>query len=196
MRRELRILRRLCERLGNNGLCRFRKTGKIDGGVRGKKKKLRRLAHQIPPFFLDRIRLAPRDEGPHKLGHTRARVQLKVERHLVFGRVEEVDEAPAELEGELEEIVARSEREDGVQGGDGRSTRGERKEIAVSVRGEVDAVAPGRRWTRELLFEDVHVRAQPVVCIHATSMFWYNAHAQPTPILSAMDRTTNKRGGE
>jgi hypothetical protein len=28
------------------------------------------------------------------------------------------------------------------------------------------------------------VRAQPVACIHATSMFWYNAHAQPTPILS------------
>ena len=142
------------------------------------------MAHQIPPFFLDRIRFAPRGEGPHKLGHARARVELKVESDLVFGRVEEVDEAPTELEGELEEIVPRSEREDGVQRGDGGSACGERKEVAVSVRGEVDAVAPGRRWTRELLFEDIHVRTQPVVCIHATSMFWYNAHTQPTPILS------------
>lgn len=85
---------------------------------------MRRLAaHEIPPFLLDRIRLAFCDEGPHKLGNGHGRVELKVEREFVSGSVEEVDESPDELDGELEEIVARSEREDGVQRGDGVSAR-------------------------------------------------------------------------
>ena len=97
--------------------------------------KTRRLAYQIPPFLLDGIRIAFCDEGPHELGNGHVRVKLKVERDLVFGRVEEVDESPAELEAELEEVVARSEREDGVQRGDGASARRECEEIAVAVRG-------------------------------------------------------------
>ena len=126
--RELRILRSLCERLNDSFRSfLFRKSAAEE--------KTRRLTCQIPPFLLDGIRIAFCDEGPHELGNGHVRVKLKVERDLVFGRVEEVDESPAELEAELEEIVARSEREDGVQGGDGASARRECEEIAVAVRG-------------------------------------------------------------
>ena len=142
------------------------------GQNRRRKKKTRRLAYQIPPFLLDRIRLAFCDEGPHEVGNGHFRVKLKVEREVVLGRVEEVDESPAELEAELQEVVARSEREDGVQRGDGASASREYEEITVAIRGQVDTVAPARRWTRELLLEDVYVSTQPVVCIYACQFFW------------------------
>ena len=50
-------------------------------------------------------------------------MQLKVERDLVLGRVEEVDETAEELERHLEEVVARAQGEDGVEGGDAASAR-------------------------------------------------------------------------
>jgi hypothetical protein len=113
-------------------------------------------------------------------------VKLKVEREVVFGRVEEVDESPGDLEADLEEVVARSEREDGVQRGDGASARRECEEIAMAVRGQVDIVAPARRWTRELLLEDAHVSAQPAAYL---SVFFgterMHRHAQSTPIISS-----------
>lgn len=66
------------------------------------------MAYKIPPFLLDRIRLAFCDEGPHKLRNGHGRVELKVEHDVVIGSIEEVDEAPGELDGELKKIVARS----------------------------------------------------------------------------------------
>ncbi len=104
--RKLRILSSLCERL-DNYYCSFRKTDKI-GGVRGKRKKILRLAYKIPPFLLDRTCLAFCDDGPHELWNAYGIVECKVERHFVFGSIEEVDEAPGDLDGELKEIVARS----------------------------------------------------------------------------------------
>lgn len=81
------------------------------------------MAYKIPPFLLDRIRLAFCDEGPHKVRNGHGRVEFKVERDVVIGSIEEVDEAPGELDGELKEVVARSQREDGVQRGDIASSR-------------------------------------------------------------------------
>ena len=66
------------------------------------------MAYKIPPLLLDRIRLVFCDEGPHEVRSGHGRVELKVERDVVIGSIEEVDEAPGELEGELKEIVARS----------------------------------------------------------------------------------------
>lgn len=81
------------------------------------------MAYKIPPFLLDRVRLSFSDEGPHEIRSGPGRVELKVERDVVIGSIEEVDEAPGELEGGLKEIVARSQREDGVQRGDIASSR-------------------------------------------------------------------------
>ena len=66
------------------------------------------MAYKIPPFLLDRIRLAFCDKGPHEVRNGHGRVQLKVERDVVIRSIEEVNEAPAELERELKEIVARA----------------------------------------------------------------------------------------
>jgi len=90
-------------------------------------------------------------------------VQLKVERDLVLGRVEEVDETAEELERHLEEVVAWAQGEDGVEGGDAASARREGEEVAVAVRGQRRCVASRarRRGTRELLLEDVQVRLEP-----------------------------------
>ena len=85
----------------------FRKIGQNRRRKR-EKKKTRQLAHKIPPFLLDRIRLAFCDECPHEVRNGHGRVELKVERDLVIGSIEEVDEAPRELDGELKEVVARS----------------------------------------------------------------------------------------
>jgi len=91
--------------------------------------------HQVPSFLFDRIYPTFCDEGPDKVGYGRARVELKVEREDVAGRVEEVDEPPRDLEGELEKVVSRSEGEDGVEGGDGASAGGEDEEVSVAVCG-------------------------------------------------------------
>lgn len=93
------------------------------------------MTHEIPPVLLDGIHLAFCDESPDELGHGRGRrgVQLKVERDIIGGRVEEVSEPPEELKRELEEIVSRAQDEDGVQGGDGASARREGEEVGVAV---------------------------------------------------------------
>lgn len=121
----------------------------------GEEKRERRFTHEIPPLLPDGIRLTLCDKGPHELGNGRVHMQLEVEREVVSGRVEEVDEPPADLVRELEDIVARSEGEDGMQRGDDTSARRKGEEIGASVRGQVGA--PRRRGTGELLFEDGHV---------------------------------------
>jgi hypothetical protein len=135
---------------------RIRKTLRHRRRYKKKRKKKKRRTHEIPPFLLDGTRLAFRDDGPHKLGHGRRRVQLKVERDLVLGRVEEVDEPAEDLERELEKVVSRAEGEDGVEGGDAASARREDEEVAVAVRGQRRGVAARARrcGTRELLLED------------------------------------------
>jgi len=127
-------------------------------------KKNEASTHEIPPLLLDGSRLAFRDDGPHELGYGRRRVQLKVERDLVLGRVEEVDETAEELERHLEEVLSRAQGEDGVEGGDAASARREGEEIAVAVRGQRRCVASRARrcGARELLLEDVQVRLEPV----------------------------------
>ena len=93
-------------------------------------------------------------------------MQLKVERDLVRGRIEEVDEPPEDLRRVLEEIVPRAQGEDGVQGGDAPSARREGEEVAVAVRGQRGGAAPAcRRGARELLLEDVQVSVEPVLCV-------------------------------
>jgi len=148
---------------------RLEKAPSAIGGGIGKKKRKRKRAstHEVPPLLSDGIRLAFCDEAPHKLGHGRARrVQFKVEREVVRGRVEEVDEPPENLRRELEEIVPRAQGEDGVQGGDAPSARREGEEVAVAVRGQRGGAAPAcRRGARELLLEDVQVRVEPVLCV-------------------------------
>jgi hypothetical protein len=90
-------------------------------------------------------------------------VQLKVERDLVLGRVEEVDEPAEDLERELEKVVSRAEGEDGVERGDAASARREDEEVAVAVRGQRGGVAARARrcGTRELLLEDAQVSLEP-----------------------------------
>lgn len=140
---------------------RIRTHCAIGGDTRRKGKSVE--THEIPPFLLDGTRLAFRDDGPHKLGHGRRRVQLKVERDLVLGRVEEVDEPAEDLERELEKVVSRAEGKDGVEGGDAASARREDEEVAVAVRGQRRGVATRARrcGTRELLLEDAQVRLEP-----------------------------------
>jgi len=130
------------------------------------REKKRASTHEVPPLCSDEIRLAFCDEAPHKHGHGRARrVQLKVERDVVHGRVEEVDEPPEDLRRELEEIVPQAQGEDSVQGGDAPWARREGEEVAVAVRGQRAEAAPAcRRGVRELLLEDVQVSVEPVLC--------------------------------
>jgi hypothetical protein len=114
-------------------------------------------AHKVPPIVLDRLGLVLHDQTPHEIWDGHSRVQLKVERDVVFGTVQQVDESIYELVRELKQVVTRSEREDCVQGRDVTSAGRKVEEIRVSVGGEV-----ARGGTRELLLEDVHVRVQPV----------------------------------
>ena len=104
--RKLRILRSLCERL-NNDFCSFRKSDRI-GGARGKKgKRGNRLTRSHRSFLIEFA--SPFATRAHtKSGARHGCVELKVERDVVIGSIEEVDEAPAELESELKKIVARS----------------------------------------------------------------------------------------
>ena len=115
-----------------------------------------RVAHEIPPLVLDRISLFFYNESPHKVGDGHRRVQLEVQADVVFGGIEQVDEAPDELVSELEQVVPRPEREDGVQRGDVASSRREVEEIGVAVRGQVAS-----RGIRELFLQEAHMRAQP-----------------------------------
>jgi hypothetical protein len=163
--RELRILRRFCERLAFivHALENTAPSATGQEEKASKKKKKHASTHEVPPLLLDRIRLAFRDNGPHELGYSRSRVQLEVEHDLILGRVEEVDEPPEELDGDLEEVVSRAQGEDGVQGGDAAPAGREGEEVAVAVRGQRRCVASGARrcGTRELLLEDVQVRLEP-----------------------------------
>ena len=163
----MRILRRFCECLAFlffHALENTAPSAVIQEEKVPKKKKGRASTHEIPPLLLDGSRLAFCDDGPHELGYGRRRVQLKVERDLVLGRVEEVDETAEELERHLEEVLSRAQGEDGVEGGDAAPARREGEEIAVAVRGQRRCVASRARRcrTRELLLEDVQVRLEPV----------------------------------
>ena len=73
------------------------------------------MAYEIPSRVLDRIGLFFCDESPHKVGNGPRCVQLEVQGDIIFGDIQQVDEAPGDLVNELEEVMARSEREDGVQ---------------------------------------------------------------------------------
>ena len=115
-------------------------------------------------------------------------MQLKVERDLVLGRVEEVDEPAEDLERELEKVVSRAEGEDGVEGGDAASARGEDEEVAVAVRGQRRGVAARARrcGTRELFLEDAQVRLEPACWIVS-----YVDHQPPiSPLSDARGRSS------
>jgi hypothetical protein len=114
------------------------------------------VAHEVPPLVLDGIGLFFHDESPHKVRNGHRRVQLEVQGDVVFGSIEQVNEAPSGLVDELEQVVARPEREHSVQRGDIASSCREVEEIAVAVRGQV-----ALRGTRELLLQEAHVRVQP-----------------------------------
>jgi hypothetical protein len=143
-------------------VCAFR-TARQWRGERGREKAAAWRAHQVPSLIFDRFRLTLHDEGPHEIWDRRRRLQPKVQRDVVSGSVEQVDESPCRLVDDLKKIVAWSEREDGVQRRDVASAGREVEEIGVSVSGQVT-----RGGTRELLVEDGHVRSQPAsvqICI-------------------------------
>ena len=104
--------------------------------------------HQIPAVFLDPLQSVFGDDTPDEARHVDGRAEFEVELDGVFCLVDELDEVPAEADGHLREVVARHEREGGVQGLDVPPPGGEVEEVGVPVRDE-----PVERWFRELGLE-------------------------------------------
>ena len=104
--------------------------------------------HQIPAVFLDPLQSVFGDDTPDEARHVDGRAEFEVELDGVFCLVDELNEVPAEADGHLREVVARHEREGGVQGLDIPPPGGEVEEVGVPVRDE-----PVERWFGELGLE-------------------------------------------
>jgi hypothetical protein len=120
----------------------------------------KRSADQIPPPRLDSLDLILGDDGKDEIGDRCVVAQLEIQLEAVDRCVSQiVGEGFEGLVDKLEEIVAWTEGEYGVEGGDGASAGGEVEIVGVTVRGE--AVIG---WTGELLREEWEVGIQPARC--------------------------------
>lgn len=109
--------------------------------ARGGKK---RRADQVPAGVLDGLELVLVDKRPYKVGDVDAGVELEVELNVVGGVVlEVVDVAVGELIGQLEDVVAGPEGEDGVEDRDGATAGGESEKVRVAIGGEARVCGAG-----------------------------------------------------
>lgn len=100
-----------------------------------KERRERKKTDEIPAIVLDGGELGLVDDGPYKVGECSGGdvVEEEVEGETVAGVVAEVVELPEGLEEPVEGVLAGTEGQDGVEGGEGAPAGGEDEKVGWAI---------------------------------------------------------------